>query len=157
MVHKGLTHSFPLQVPQLQERGAGHGPAGAGEGRQAAAGGEEGAGPVIGGQIAGPGGQRQQSQFSAETRCVLSISAFYLHCYRVLNESMLILHPLLLQPLPSGVLSRSVLISLLSLQGEPLTLSESEELQASLPRQDIPGAVDMERYATMLVATSPFL
>jgi hypothetical protein len=57
-----------------------------------------------------------------------------------------------------GALSRSVLVSLLSMQGEPLGVAECEELLASLPRQEgVDGAVDIEQYAAMLVPVSPFL
>ncbi|KAF2361209.1 EF-hand domain pair [Trinorchestia longiramus] len=59
---------------------------------------------------------------------------------------------------PAGSLSRSVLVALLSVQGEPLSVAECEELIASLPRQEgLDGAVDIEQYAAMLEPASPFL
>ena len=60
--------------------------------------------------------------------------------------------PVFPQPLAGGALGRSALVSLLSLQGEPLTVPQCEELLASLPRMEgVDGAVDIDRYATMLV------
>ncbi|XP_047739721.1 uncharacterized protein LOC125178911 [Hyalella azteca] len=90
------------------------------------------------------------------------------HLQQVLQQQQLVVEPESGVPsyggdgitkiLPTGALSRSVLVSLLSMQGEPLGVAECEELLASLPRQEgVDGAVDIELYAAMLVPVSPFL
>ena len=57
------------------------------------------------------------------------------------------------QVLKGGQLTRQVLVSLLCLQGEPLARSQAEELLTALPRvPESDGAVDLEKYASMLTA-----